>query len=145
MSWCILMLRILWQNAAAIKNFVKFTGKYLCRSLYISVKFTKYESIWQTQKQTLEVFCEKRCTEKFHRKTPLLGHGTIRSLFLIKLQQIRPAVLLKLDSNTDVFLWNLWNFQEHLCTLTNICQQMFLQTKGSKKLTLCRVRKTNPI
>ena len=30
-------------------------------------------------------------------------------------------------------------------TLKNICQQMLLQTKGSKKLTLCPVRKVNPI
>ena len=29
------------------------------------------------------------------------------SLFLIELQDFRPAVILKRDSNTDVFLWNL--------------------------------------
>ena len=31
-------------------------------------------------------------------------------LFLIKLQTFRFATLLKRDSNTGVFLWNLWNF-----------------------------------
>ena len=51
---------------------------------------------------------------KFHRKPPVLEHGTVRSYVLIKLQQIRSVTLLNLDSNTDVFLWNLWNFSEHL-------------------------------
>ena len=32
------------------------------------------------------------------------------SLFLTKLQAFRPATLLKRDSNTGVFLWNLRNF-----------------------------------
>ena len=33
-----------------------------------------------------------------------------RSLFLIRLLSFSPAALLKRDSNTDVFLWNLPNF-----------------------------------
>ena len=39
------------------------------------------------------------------------------------LQNVRPATLLKTDSNTGVFLWNLQNFQEHLFwrTLENNC------------------------
>ena len=36
------------------------------------------------------------------------------NLFLINLQQIRSATLLKLESNTDVFLRNLRNFWEYL-------------------------------
>ena len=36
------------------------------------------------------------------------------SLFLIKLEVWRSAVLLKRDSNTGVFLWNMRNFEEHL-------------------------------
>ena len=36
------------------------------------------------------------------------------SLFLIKSEAFRPATLLKRDSNPCVFLWNLWNFWEHL-------------------------------
>ena len=32
------------------------------------------------------------------------------SCFLITFQTWRPATLLKRDSNTSVFLWNLWNF-----------------------------------
>ena len=35
-------------------------------------------------------------------------------LFLIKLQAFKPAALLKRDSNTGVFLWNLRNFSEQL-------------------------------
>ena len=55
----------------------------------------------------------------------MLEHVTISSLFLIKLQQIRPATLLKLGSNTDVFRWNLWifknaYFEEHLPTDASI-------------------------
>ena len=38
------------------------------------------------------------------RKIPVV------SLFLIKLQAWRPAALLKRDSNTGAFLWNLRNF-----------------------------------
>ena len=36
------------------------------------------------------------------------------SLFLIKLLAWRPVTLLKKDSNTGVFLWNLRNLWEHL-------------------------------
>ena len=32
------------------------------------------------------------------------------SLFLINFQTFRPATLLKRDSNTGSFLWNLWKF-----------------------------------
>ena len=36
------------------------------------------------------------------------------SLFFTKLQAFRPATLLKIDSYTSVFLWNLRNSEEHL-------------------------------
>ena len=36
------------------------------------------------------------------------------SLFLIMVQAVRPATILKRDSNTSVSLWILQNFQEHL-------------------------------
>ena len=39
------------------------------------------------------------------------GRQLCWSLFLIELQTVRPAALLEIDSNTDVFLWNL---QDHL-------------------------------
>ena len=55
----------------------------------------------------------------------MLEHGTIRSLFLIKLQQIMPATLLKLDSNTDIScetyeIFKNTYFEEHLPTDTSI-------------------------
>ena len=43
-----------------------------------------------------------------------IGKHQCWSLFLIKLQAWRPATLLKRDSNTGVFLWNLRNSKEHL-------------------------------
>ena len=42
------------------------------------------------------------------------GEHLYWGLFSIKLQAFRPATLLKRDSNTVVFLWNLRNFSEHL-------------------------------
>ena len=55
------------------------------------------------------------------------------SLFLIKLQDFRPATLLERDSNTDVFPWILQSFYEYLFwkTSTNGCfskLQTFLQS-----------------
>ena len=43
------------------------------------------------------------------------------SPFLIKLQELRPATLLKRDSNTDVFLWILQNlFEKYLQTAASV-------------------------
>ena len=55
-----------------------------------------------------------------------IGKHLCRSLALIGLQASRPAALLKKDSNTDIFLWNLQNFSEHLIwglrtTASEIC------------------------
>ena len=41
------------------------------------------------------------------------------SLFFTKLQAFRPATLLKIDSYTSVFLWNLRNSEEHLLWRTS--------------------------
>ena len=59
------------------------------------------------------------------------------SLFLMKLQGWWPAILLKRDSNTGVFLWNLRNSSEHLlrrtpangCSWISVanCQNTFLR------------------
>ena len=50
----------------------------------------------------------------FRNFASFTGKQLCWSLFLIELQAFRPAVLLKRDSNTDVFLWNLQIFKEHL-------------------------------
>ena len=54
------------------------------------------------------------------------GKHSYWSFFFIKLQVIRPAALLKRDSNTGVFLWILQNFSEQLL-LQNISSCCFSQ------------------
>ena len=49
--------------------------------------------------------------DAFRNFAGFTGRQLCWSLFLIELQTFRPAALLKIDSNTDVFLWNL---QDHL-------------------------------
>ena len=58
----------------------------------------------------------------------------------VKLQAIRPATLLKRDSNTDVFLWILQNFYEqvfeehlHMAASENNNKKRFLGTAISHK------------
>ena len=63
------------------------------------------------RKQLLEVFCKKDVLKNL---VNFIGKHLCWSLFLIKLQQIRSATLLTLDSSTDVFLRNLQNFEEDL-------------------------------
>ena len=59
------------------------------------------------RKQPLELLYKKRVLRNFAN---FIGKHLCRSLFLIGLQAFRAAALLKRDSNTDVFLWNLRNF-----------------------------------
>ena len=51
-------------------------------------------------KQPPEVFCKKKVFKNFANFT---GKYLCGSLFLIKLQALRPATLLKRDSNTGFF------------------------------------------
>ena len=44
------------------------------------------------------------------------------SFFLIKLQGLQPATLLKRDFNTGVFLWIFQNIQEQLDSFKYVCQ-----------------------
>ena len=53
-------------------------------------------------------FFVKKCV--FRNFARFTGKQLCWSLFLIELQTFRHAALLKGDSNTDVFLWNLQNF-----------------------------------
>ena len=46
----------------------------------------------------------------FRNFASFTGRQLCWSLFLIELQTFRPAALLKIDSNTDVSLWNLQDF-----------------------------------
>ena len=51
--------------------------------------------------------------------------------FLIKLQELRPATLLKIYSNTDVFMWKLRYFQEELSSQNTSGGCFWLTTKLS--------------
>ena len=57
--------------------------------------------------------------------TSFTGKQLCWNLFLINLEVFRPAALLKRDSNTGVFLWNSWNFQEHLRTTASLVYSSF--------------------
>ena len=77
---------------------------------YLLLTLTYYLH-WQsrrsrTHKQPPEVFL------KFFAN--FTGKHLYWSLFFTKLQAFRPATLLKIDSYTGVFLWNLRNSEEHL-------------------------------
>ena len=122
------------------KNFAIFTGKHLCWPLQAffyrtpivtASTFSRQQTLFSSesgiycwpshrfllrtpsktrlkpQKQPLELFCKKGVLRNFANFT---GKHLCWSLFLIELQTFRPAALLKIDSNTDVFLWNLQNF-----------------------------------
>ena len=54
-----------------------------------------------------------------------------QNLIFNKVAGLRPATLLKRDPGTGVFLWILWNFQEHLSHRTPLgdCFCMFLINK----------------
>ena len=102
------------------------------KMFFISVKYFSTTAfnpffIFKKQPSFFEVFCKRTCYEKFNklnRKTPVLeslfnkvagltnfsGKHLCWSLFFIKSQIFRPATLVKRDSNTGVFLWNLQDF-----------------------------------
>ena len=50
----------------------------------------------------------------FKNFTIFIGKHLCRSVFVIKLQALRPASLLRSDSNTGIFLRIFWNFWEQL-------------------------------
>ena len=97
----VLMFCIFCILLCIFKNFAKFTGKYLCRSL--SYQFNS-QSMGRPDKRRNSQW---RCSVKkgvIKNLANFTRKNLCWSLFLIKLQQIRPATLLKLDCNTDVFL-----------------------------------------
>ena len=55
------------------------------------------------------------------------------SLLLRKIQALRPANLLKRDSNTVIFLWNWQDFQEHFF-FTEHLRWLVFKTSNSNKL-----------
>ena len=87
-----------------------YTDFYTMITYYLHLQF------WQSRrsrihKQPPEVFL------KFFAN--FTGKHLCWSLFFTKLQAFRPATLLKIDSYTSVFLWNLRNSEEHLLWRTS--------------------------
>ena len=96
----------------------RYVMKMYCPSITIlgytsqSRKFEKLISIHLNKKSPIFRSSHQRCSIKAVPKN--LAIFTTRkhlwwSLFLIKLQTLRPGTLLKRDSNTGVFLWILQN------------------------------------
>ena len=120
-----------------LKNFAIFTGKHLCwplqaffyRTPTVAASGFSREQIlflaesdiycWQSHRLLLRTPLETRVKRQKKLSLKLLLFLEILqvskanncwSLFLIELQTFRPPAILKRDSNTDVFLWNLQNF-----------------------------------
>ena len=75
------------------------------------------------QKQPLEVFYKKKLFLKISQYSQ--EKTCVAVPFLIKLQALRPATLLKTDSSTGIFLWILRNFKniyfgEHMRTAASV-------------------------
>ena len=126
---------------SVLKNFATFTGKCICWPLQAifdrtptvaasgfsrqQILFSAESGIycWQSicfcpkllWKHELNVRSSHRNSSVkkgvFRNFASFTGRQLCWSLFLIELQTFRPAALLEIDSNTDVFLWNL---QDHL-------------------------------
>ena len=95
-------------------NFEIFTEKQFCWSVF----FNKVAG-W-----TPETVCSSlwRCSVKkgvLKNVVNFTGKHLPWSLFLINLQALRSATLLKRDSFTDAFLWSLRNFWRHLFLKNN--------------------------
>ena len=64
----------------------------------------------------------KKATTKYF--VTLTGKHPWWGRFFVKLHAIRPVILLKWDSNTNIFLWISWNFKG-TPILKNICERMY--------------------
>ena len=83
------------------------SGIYCWRSHRFLLR-TSLKTGVKLQMQPLELFCKKKGV--LRNFANFIGKHKCWSLFLLGLQAFRPAALLKRDSSTDVFLWNLQNF-----------------------------------
>ena len=123
-----------------LKNFAIFTGKNLCWPLHTffyrtptlaasgfsrqQIFFSAESDIycWQSHLFCPELLWKHELNFRTSHQNSSAKKGVFRnfasftgrqlcwSFFLIELQTFRPAALLKIDSNTDVFLWNLQDF-----------------------------------
>ena len=80
----------------------------------------------------------RRCSVKkvFLNILQISQEKILEPLFNIKLMTFRPATLLKRDSNTGVFLWNLQNILEHLLSGTSISSCLWIFTSWTRGPTV---------
>ena len=91
---------------------LQITNKFWSSPLAIFQTWLAYlGKSWEMQSSRLQIFFKKGVLKNFANFT---GKYLCWSLFLIKLQAWKHGTLLKRDSNTDVFLWNLRNFLKNL-------------------------------
>ena len=95
-------------NNSHFPFFEKIFYYYECKLPNIYKNTCAFIFLWWNQKQP-SVFYKKAVIKNFAIFT---GKHLCWSLFLIKLQAFRPDS--KRDSNICIFLWILWNFEEHL-------------------------------
>ena len=108
-----------------LKNFAIFTGKNLCWPLHTFFYRTPTLAACRFSRRTCfcpELLWKHELNVRSSHQSSSVKRGVFRifasftgrqlcwSLFLIELQTFRPAALLKIDSNTDVFPWNLQDF-----------------------------------
>ena len=79
-----------------------------CWQSHLFLPRTPVETRVKRQKQPPKLLCKKGVFRKFASFT---GRQLCWSLFLIELQTFRPAALSEIDSNTDVFLFDLQDHQ----------------------------------
>ena len=127
---------LMFFKIGVLKNFATFTGKHLCWPLqaFFYRTPTVAASGFSRQQKSAKIFfswiwyllsnsfknasktSEAATGTPFFKKSVrrnfanFTGKRLCWSLFLIESQALRPAALLKRDSNTDILLWNLQNF-----------------------------------
>ena len=87
--------------------FLAKSGIY-CWQSHLFLRRAHVETRVKRQKQLPKLLCKK---DVFRNFAIFTGRQLCWSLFLIELQTFRPAALLEMDSNADVFVWDL---QDHL-------------------------------
>ena len=107
-----------------LTNFSKFTGKHLCQNLsfkrlyyrffwdgsnhaLLALSFSCIENkiTWRYSSSRLQMFLKIGVLKNFAN---FIGKQLHWNFFFITLKALSPATLLKKDSNSSVFLWNLW-------------------------------------
>ena len=107
----VLLKKRLWHRCFPV-NFAKFLrAPFFGKHVQTAASASSCSGLlWKHQlnlRSSHKLLCKKGILRKFANFT---GEQLCWSLFLIELVTFRLATLLKRDSNTDVFLWNLRDF-----------------------------------